>query len=261
MGFGKRMTAKARAWVRAFFAPRRFRVVNSGEEEGLRNPSFSRRRRIAGSAGAARARRPRHNENDPVFDKIRQIHGLIPQIRAFFRQIQDPSERGKNIKSLKIKWLWKQRGTGRGYFARPRRLRASARTCSAPPSRRSRSETPRRLWRESFPKTGGSASRPYETLATAAVGGAYMAPSAGVGFASARRGGTFSSGRFREARRRPGGRPDRAGGSRARRRRPPRPRRPPPEAGIRSPGTSSPCPGGRCCARRTARASPPPAAS
>ena len=102
---------------------------------------------------------------------------------------------------------------------------------------------------------------PTERVAAVLWGAHIPAPSAGVGFASARRGGAFSSGRFREARRRPGGRPDRAGGSRARRRRPPRPRRPPPEAGIRSPGTSSPCPGGRCCARRTARASPPPAAS
>ena len=132
MGFGRRMTAKARARVRAFFAPRRSRVVNSGEEEGLRNPSFSRRRRIAGSAGAPRARHPRHNENDPVFDKIRQIHAFIPQIRAFFRQIQDPSERGKNINSLKINGLWESRGAGRGYFARPRHLPASARTCAAP---------------------------------------------------------------------------------------------------------------------------------
>ena len=167
MGFGRRMMTKARAWVRAFFAPRRSRVVNSGEEVGLRNPSFPRRRqgasrrpRIAGSAGAARARRPRHNENNPVFDKIRQIHAFIPQIHAFFRQIQDPSERGKNIKSLKIKRLWESRGAGRGYFTRPRRLRASARTCSAPPSRRGRSGTPRRLWRESFPKTGGSRAVP-----------------------------------------------------------------------------------------------------
>ena len=119
MDFGKRMMTKAR--VRAFFAPRRSRVVNSGEEESLRNPSFSRRRRgasrrprIAGSAGAARARRPRHNENNPVFDKIRQIHGLIPQIHAFFRQIQDPSERGKNIKSLKIKGLCEKDAPGGG---------------------------------------------------------------------------------------------------------------------------------------------------
>ena len=111
MGFGERMMTKARAWVRAFVAPRRSRVVNPGEEEGLRNPPFSpagsafRNPRIAGSAGAARARRSRHDENDPVFDKIRQIHGLIPQIHAFFRQIQDPPERGKNIKSLKIRGL------------------------------------------------------------------------------------------------------------------------------------------------------------
>ena len=150
MDFGERMTAKARARVRAFVAPRRSRVVNSGAEGGLRNPGVvvrrrgaSRNPRIAGSTGATRALRPRHNENDPVFDKIRQIHAFIPQIRAFFRQIQDPSEREKNIKSLKIKWLWKQGGAGRGYFARPRRLRASARTCSAPPSRRGRSGTPR----------------------------------------------------------------------------------------------------------------------
>ena len=93
MDFGKRMMTKAR--VRAFFAPRRSRVVNSGAEGGLRNPSFSRRPRIAGSAGATRALRPRHDENDPVFDKIRQIHAFIPQIHAFFRQIQDPPERGK----------------------------------------------------------------------------------------------------------------------------------------------------------------------
>ena len=92
MDFGKRMMTKAR--VRAFFAPRRSRVVNSGEEVGLRNPSFPRRRqgasrrpRIAGSAGAPRARSPRHDENDPVFDKIRQIHAFIPQIHAFFRQL------------------------------------------------------------------------------------------------------------------------------------------------------------------------------
>ena len=121
MGFGKRMTTKAWVWVRAFVAPRRFRVVNSGEEKGLRNPSFSRRRqgasrslRIAGSAGAARALRPSHDENDPVFDKIRQIHGLIPQIHAFFRQIQDPSERGKNIKPLKINGLWESGAPGGG---------------------------------------------------------------------------------------------------------------------------------------------------
>ena len=112
MGFGRRMMTKARAWVRAFVAPRRSRVVNSGEEARLRNPSFSRRRqgasrrpRIAGSAGAARALRPRHDENDPVFDKIRQIHAFIPQIHSFIRQIQDPSERGKNVNSLKTKWL------------------------------------------------------------------------------------------------------------------------------------------------------------
>ncbi len=114
MGFGIRMMTKARAWFRAFFAPRRSRVVNPGEEEGLRNPSFSRRPRIAGSAGATRALRSRHDENDPVFDKIRQIHAFIPQIRAFFRQIQDPSERGKNIKSLKIKGLCEKEAPGGG---------------------------------------------------------------------------------------------------------------------------------------------------
>ena len=118
MDFGKWMMTKARAWVRAFFAPRRSRVVNPDEEEELRNPGGVVRRRAVreswggpdeGSplrvSGATRALRPRHNENNPVFDKIRQIHAFIPQIRAFFRQIQDPSERGKNIKSLKIKGL------------------------------------------------------------------------------------------------------------------------------------------------------------
>ena len=84
MDFGRRMMTKARARVRAFFAPRRSRVVNSGEEEGLRNPGGVVRRRAArelwggaeeGSplrvSGATRALRPRHNENNPVFDKIR----------------------------------------------------------------------------------------------------------------------------------------------------------------------------------------------
>ena len=140
MGFGERMMTKARAWVRAFVAPRRSRVVNSGEEARLRNPSFSRRRqgasrrpRIAGSAGAAFALRPRHDENNPVFDKIRQI--------------QDPSERGKNIKSLKIKRLWGSRGSRRGHFARPRHLRASARTCScAPAPRRPEERRDSPLW-------------------------------------------------------------------------------------------------------------------
>ena len=87
----------------------------------MRNPSFSRRRRgasrrprIAGSAEATRALRPRHNENAPVFDKIRQIHGLIPQIHAFFRQIQDPSERGENTKSLKINGLCEKAAPGGG---------------------------------------------------------------------------------------------------------------------------------------------------
>ncbi len=125
MDFGKRMMTKA--WVRAFFAPRRSRVVNSGEEEGLRNPGVVVRRGAArelwGGAGegaplrvsgVTRALRPRHNENDPVFDKIRQIHGLIPQIRAFFRQIQDPSEREKNIKSLKINRLCEKEAPGGG---------------------------------------------------------------------------------------------------------------------------------------------------
>ena len=127
MGFGIRMMTKARARVRAFFAPRRSRVVNSGAEEGLRNPSFSRRRRIAGSAGASRARRPRHNENDPVFDKIRQIHGLIPQIHAFFRQIQDPSEREKNINPLKINGLCEKDAPG-GVVSRARGV------CAHPPA-------------------------------------------------------------------------------------------------------------------------------
>ena len=184
MDFGKRMTAKAWARVRAFFIPRRSRVVNSGEEARLRNPGVVVRRGAARElwgggeegapprvSGVTRALRPRHNENDPVFDKIRQIHAFIPQIHAFFRQIQDPSERGKNIKSLKIKWLWESRGSRRGHFTRPRRLPASARICapaprrpggsvgttpcgcpSPPPhpaeaqkSRRSRSGTPRRL--------------------------------------------------------------------------------------------------------------------
>ena len=145
MDFGKRMMTKAKAWVRAFFVPRRSRVVNLGEEARLRNPGVVVRRRAIreswgcpdeGSplrvSGVTRARRPRHDENDPVFDKIRQIHGLIPQIRAFFRQIQDPSEREKNINSLKIKWLWESKGAGRGYFARPRRLPAPARIRAAP---------------------------------------------------------------------------------------------------------------------------------
>ena len=143
MGFGKRMMTKARAWpvrVGAFFAPRRSRVVNSGEEEELRNPSFSRRRRrasrnprIAGPAGATRALRPRHNENNPVFDKIRQIHAFIPQIRAFFRQIQDPSERGKNIKSLKINGLYEKAAPGGGISQGRAHLRASARICAPSP--------------------------------------------------------------------------------------------------------------------------------
>ena len=47
MDFGKRMTAKARARVRAFFAPRRSRVVNSDEEARLRNPGVVVRRRAA----------------------------------------------------------------------------------------------------------------------------------------------------------------------------------------------------------------------
>ena len=115
MGFGRRMTAKARARVRAFFAPRRSRVVNSGAEEGLRKTGVVVQQRAVPEPplhvlGAPRALRPRHDENDPVFDKIRQIHGLIPQIHAFFRQIQDPSEREKNINPLKIKRLWESRG-------------------------------------------------------------------------------------------------------------------------------------------------------
>ena len=118
MDFGKRMMTKAKAWVRAFFVPRRSRVVNPGEEARLRNPGVVVRRRAIreswgcpdeGSplrvSGATCARHPRHNENNPVFNKIRQIQSFIPQIRAFFRQIQDPSERGKNIKSLKINGL------------------------------------------------------------------------------------------------------------------------------------------------------------
>ena len=170
MDFGRRMMTKAWARVRAFVAPRRSRVVNSGEEEGLRNPSFSRRRRIAGSAGATRALRPRHDENDPVFDKIRQIHGLIPQIHAFFRQIQDPSERGKNTKSLKIKRLWESRDARRGYFARPRHLRASARI---------RAPSPRR-----HPAGGGSGTaRP---ASTETARGAFMRPVRGPGDDAAR---------------------------------------------------------------------------
>ena len=69
-------------------------------------------KRMTAKARARRALRPRHNENDPVFDKIRQIHAFIPQIHAFFRQIQDPSERGKNIKSLKIKRFGNKRAPG-----------------------------------------------------------------------------------------------------------------------------------------------------
>ncbi len=138
MGFGIRMMTKAWARVRAFVAPRRSRVVNSDEKEGLRNPGVVVRRRAArelwGGAeegaplrvsGAAFARRPRHDENNPIFDKIRQIHAFIPQIRAFIRQIQDPSERGKNIKSLKIKGLCEKEAPGevisqgRGVCAHP----------------------------------------------------------------------------------------------------------------------------------------------
>jgi len=185
MGFGKRMRTKARARVGAFFAPRRSRVVNSGEEEGLRNPGVVVRRGAArelwggpgeGSplrvSGAARARRSRHNENDPVFDKIRQIH-------AFFRQIQDPSEREKNIKSLKIKGLCEKEAPGggisqgRGICPHLRALaprnhpvggvRERPAACGANPS----------------PKRAARASRPYETVATAAVGGAYMRPVCG----------------------------------------------------------------------------------
>ena len=49
MDFGKRMTTKVRtwlAWVRAFFVPRRSRVVNSDEEEGLRVPQARRARSV-----------------------------------------------------------------------------------------------------------------------------------------------------------------------------------------------------------------------
>ena len=148
MGFGKRMMTKARARVRAFFAPRRSRVVNSGEKEELRKTGVVVRRRAACEPPlhvleATRARRPRHNKDDAIFDKIRQIHGFIPQIRAFFRQIQDPSERGKNINLLKIKGLWESEGAGRGYFARPRHLRASARTRASRALRRRPANPPR----------------------------------------------------------------------------------------------------------------------
>ncbi len=146
MDFGKRMMTKAWAWVRAFVAPRRSRVVNSGEEEGLRNPGVVVQQRAVPEPPlhvleAAFARRPRHNENNPVFDKIRQIHAFIPQIHAFFRQIQDPSERGKNIKSLKIKGLCEKEAPGGG-ISQGRgicpHLRASA------PPRRERRDNP--LW-------------------------------------------------------------------------------------------------------------------
>ena len=183
MGFGKRMMTKAWAWVRAFVAPRRSRVVNSGEEARLRNPSFSRRRqgasrrpRIAGSAGAARALRPRHDENDPVFDKIRQIHGLIPQIHAFFRQIQDPSERGKNIKSLKIKRLWESRGAGRGYFARPRHLRASARIFAPSPRRHPVEAVREPLAPHQRKRRGTHECVPYGGGGDGFVGGAFLRP-------------------------------------------------------------------------------------
>jgi len=157
-------------------------------------------KRLTAKARATRARRPRHNENDPVFDKIRQIHAFIPQIYAFFRQIQDPSEREKNIKSLKIKRLWESRGTGRGYFARPRRLPAPARIFAPSP----RNERPAAYDANSTPN-GRLASRPYEgesrpPSTNAArecvpygegggfVGGAYMRPVRGSARAAGGRG-------------------------------------------------------------------------
>ena len=155
MGFGKRMTTKARAWVRAFFAPRRSRVVNSNEKEGLRKTGVVVQQRAIPEPplrvlGATRALRPRHNENDPVFDKIRQIHGLIPQIHAFFRQIQDPSERGKKYQIIENKKIMGIKGRREGVF------RAAAASARIRPHLRPERRTPRRLWREPFLKAGGS---------------------------------------------------------------------------------------------------------
>ena len=120
MDFGKRVMA--RAWparVGAFFAPRRSRVVNPGEEVGLRNPSFSHRRRgasrhprIAGSAGATRARRPRHNEKQSRFRQNKMNSQLIS---SFIRLDRDPFEGGKrSIKSLKTKRLYEKEAPGEG---------------------------------------------------------------------------------------------------------------------------------------------------
>ena len=180
MDFGKRMMTKAWARVRAFFVPRRSRVVNSGEEEGLRNPSFSRRRRIAGSAGAPRARHPRHNENDPVFDKIRQIHGLIPQIHAFFRQIQDPSEREKKYQITENKRVMRKSGAGRGYFTRPR---AFARICACAGSAAS--------WQDSF-ASGETARSGARQVFRRARRGVIMTMKSETSFAAYLRGWSFA---------------------------------------------------------------------
>ena len=209
MGFGIRMMTKAWAWVRAFVAPRRSRVVNSGAEGGLRNPGVvvrrrgaSRNPRIAGSTGATRARHPRHDENDPVFDKIRQIHGLIPQIRSFFRQIQDPSERGKNIKSLKINGLCEKAAPGggisqgRGVCAHPpalaprRHPAGGVRERPAPPTKR----TIAGLSAHAV-KTGGSRAAPtnHET-AHGLTGNARSPPRAPVPDSGLRRNDGFCGG-------------------------------------------------------------------
>ena len=196
MGFGKRMMTKAWARVRAFFVPRRSRVVNSGEEEGLRKTGVVVQQRAVPEPPlhvleAAFARHPRHNENDPVFDKIRQIHAFIPQIHAFFRQIQDPSERGKKYQVIENKMVMGIKRLPEGAFhaaAAFARIRPHLRPRAAPP-RRERRDNP--LWlpfaasssrrgpkipQESFgnappspmrilPENGRLASRPYETVA------------------------------------------------------------------------------------------------